>query len=279
MTRALVTLAIVLAAMHAIAAVPISADEDVSPYYDVEIVVLADGSLVEQAIISGPPQPPYGGGRPAIARPESNVPLGVKALPVPAYGWTFGCSATSAAMIAAYYDRTAFPNLYTGPTDDGVIPMVSSAWPRWTDGEPFTYDQCPLAASRLGLDGRAQRGSIDDYWVAYASAANDPYIAGGWTEHAFSDAIGDYMRTSQSAYANKDGSTAFYNWTSSTDPMTCADMAANGITRDGTYGRKLFYEARGYMVTDCYNQKISATGGGFTFAMYKSEIDGAGLCC
>ena len=38
----------------------------------------------------------------------------------------------------------------------------------------------------------------------------DPYIAGGWTQHTLGDAIGDYMKTSQSAYGNVDGSTAFY---------------------------------------------------------------------
>ena len=43
---------------------------------------------------------------------------------------------------------------------------------------------------------------------------------------------------------------------------------------DGTYGRKLFYEARGYTVTDCYNQKTDNTiTGGFSFAQYKAEID------
>ena len=44
-------------------------------------------------------------------------------------------------------------------------------------------------------------------------------------------------------------------------------------TRDGTYGRKLFYQARGYTVTDCYNQKTDNNGGGFTFAMFKAEIN------
>jgi subtilase family serine protease len=42
---------------------------------------------------------------------------------------------------------------------------------------------------------------------------------------------------------------------------------------DGTYGRKLFYEKKGYRVTDCYNQKTDNNGGGFTFAKYKAEID------
>jgi len=83
------------------------------------------------------------------------------------------------------------------------------------------------------------------------------------------------MKTSQSAFGNIDGSTTFYNWASSASPLTCGDMATNGIdTQDGTYGRKLFYEARGYTVTDCYNQKTDNTiAGGFSFAQYKAEID------
>ena len=52
-------------------------------------------------------------------------------------------------------------------------------------------------------------------------------------------------------------------------------MVSYGIdTVDGTYGRKLFYEARGYTVTDCYNQSTdNIITGGFSFAQYKSEID------
>jgi hypothetical protein len=83
------------------------------------------------------------------------------------------------------------------------------------------------------------------------------------------------MKTSQSAYGNVDGSTAFYNWTSSPTPLTCADMVSYGIAdEDGTYGRKLFYEARGYTVTDCYSQKTDNTvSGGYSFAQYKASID------
>ncbi len=176
-------------------------------------------------------------------------------------------------MIAAYYDRNGYPNLYTGPTNGGLMPVDSSTWGYWKDGHGDSYAQCPVTASRNGLDGRSTRGSIDDYWVAYGSADKDPYITKGWTQHTFGDAIGDYMRTSQSAYNNSDGATAFYTWNDSSNPLTCADMLANNITQDGTYGRKLFYEARGYTVTDCYNQKTDNNKGAFTFAKYKAEID------
>jgi len=56
--------------------------------------------------------------------------------------------------------------------------------------------------------------------------------------------------------------------------LTCADMESNDWDHlDGTYGRKLFYEARGYTVTDCYNQKTDNNGGGFTLNNFKAEID------
>jgi hypothetical protein len=58
--------------------------------------------------------------------------------------------------------------------------------------------------------------------------------------------------------------------------MTCADMAAYGIAdEDGTYGRELFYEARGYSVTDCYNQKTDNTiTGGYSSVNSKAQIAG-----
>ncbi|MBP7205721.1 MAG: hypothetical protein KBA54_04305, partial [Candidatus Cloacimonetes bacterium] len=56
---------------------------------------------------------------------------------VPAFDWCYGCSATSAAMIAGYYDRTSHSNVYAGPTGGGVMPLNNSSW---GSGE------CPLSA-------------------------------------------------------------------------------------------------------------------------------------
>jgi hypothetical protein len=82
------------------------------------------------------------------------------------------------------------------------------------------------------------------------------------------------MKTSQSNYDNPDGQTYFY-WGPGGKPLTCAQMEANGISQqDGSYGLKLFYEARGYTVADCYSQLTdNVTTGGFTFAQYKAQID------
>ena len=72
------------------------------------------------------------------------------------------------------------------------------------------------------------------------------------------------------AYNNLDGETHFYNyWQNevySHEKLTCAYMEDQGIGQyDGTYGRKLFYEERGYTVTECYNQYIDTVeAGGFS---------------
>lgn len=238
--------------------------------------MVGEGEFVAQSIINGPPTPPsgYDFERKSVTLPQSNSIQGANSLTVPAYDWFFGCSATSGAMIAAYYDRNGYPNMYTGPTNGGVMPMDSSIWPDWIDSFGGIYEQNPLTASRNGLDGRVTRGSIDDYWIRYGLSASDPYITYGWTPHTWGDAIGDFMKTSQSGYSNSDGSTTFYTWIYSATPLTCRDMETYGIhTEDGTYGRKLFYESKGYTVTDCYNQKTDNNSGGFTYAKYKTEID------
>ncbi len=63
--------------------------------------------------------------------------------------------------------------------------------------------------------------------------------------------------------------------------VTCHDleMASVGDGRkasevDATYGRKLFYEARGYSVTDCFSQATdNYSVGGFSLADFRAEID------
>ncbi len=246
--------------------------EVISPYYSIEHLTTPDGTQLSGSIITGPPRPlpEYEAEREASM--TAIEPQGTLAN-FPSYDWVFGCSAVSGAMIAAWYDRGSYPNFYTGPTNGGVMPLTDTSWATWSDGS-VTYPNNPLIASHNGVDGRVIKGSIDDYWISYGNAANDPYITGGWPQHAWGDAIGDYMKTSQSAYNNTDGSTTFYTWTSLPSQLTCADMVSNSIhTKDGTYGRKLFYEARGYTVTDCYNQKTDNNSGGFTLANFQAEID------
>jgi hypothetical protein len=244
-----------------------------TPYFTVNQWTMEGMPPLDEIIINGPPTPPEGFEAQRTAVDPDKANASAVTLTTPAYNWVFGCSSVSAAMIAAYYDRNGYPNIYTGPTNGGVMPLDNSSWPTWSDGFK-TYPNLPLAASHQGVDGRTSRGSIDDYWVKYDSTSNDPYITGGWTQHAWGDALGDYMKTSQSAYSNSDGATTFWNYTSSSAKLTCALLESKGHTDDGTYGRKLFYEAKGYTVTDCYNQKTdNKVAGGFSFSQYKAEID------
>jgi hypothetical protein len=251
----------------------VAAQDTSNPYFSVETVTLGDGSKLERMIIAGPPKPPQGY---ELERPAAAMLAGDVLLPVPAYTWVFGCSAVSASMIAAYWDRNGFPNIYTGPTNGGVMPMDNSVWPTWVDVNASSYPGNPLTASRNGLDGRSARGSIDDYWVYYNSSVTanpDPYITNGWAQHTWGDAVGDYMWTSQSTQGNTDGATSFWGYTDATK-LFCASMETG--YDDGTVGRKHFYEARGYTIpaTECYNQKTdNKAPGGFSFAQYQAKID------
>jgi len=249
--------------------------EEVNPYFSIKHRTLQDGTQLSGYVIHGPPSPipAYEAERLASLKPAT---AGVILPDFPSFDWVFGCSAVSGAMIAGYYDRGAYPNMYTGPANGGIMPLTDTGWPTWSDGyDP--YPNNPLIASHLGVDGLATKGSIDDYWIQYDSTDDDPYITGGWVQHTWGTAIGDFMKTSQSAapYFNTDGSTTFYNRTTSGDPLTCTEMVDDGVAvEDGTYGRKLFYEARGYTVTDCYNQNTDNNfAGGFSLADFQAQIN------
>ncbi len=225
-----------------------------------------NGAGIDEVVIDGPPTPPLGYTRPIVGPPESML-AAASLSDVPAFDWSYGCSATSGAMIAGYYDRTGHANMYAGPTNGGVMPLDNSAW---------GAGECPLSATHNGYDGRTILGHVDDYWIAYGSPLPDPFITGGWTEHTYGDCTGDYMKTNQSNFSNSDGSTRFWFYTSGA-PFHWYQMEAGGYhTDDGGYGVKLFYESRGYTVSDMYNQYILGYGSptqGFTYDQYKAEID------
>lgn len=212
--------------------------------------------------IAGKPPSNY---RAPIAQPTDNS---IYLNNVPAFDWSFGCSATSAAMFAGYYDNMGFSNMYTGPTNGGVMPMNNSSWGTVViNGE--TRSQCPLSATRKNVDGRTTNGHVDDYWIKYESPDPDPYITGGWTQHDYGDCTGDYMKTNQSEFDLTDGSTRFYSWNGGA-PYSGTDED------DGCYGFSLFIESRGYTVTAYYNQLIQGYNGntqGFTFTQFQQAID------
>ncbi len=233
------------------------------------------GKTVDMVVAPSCPTPPKGVVRQVAKAPEPNIAMGVNSIPnVPALTWCFGCAATSAAMLFGHYDNAGYPNMYTGPTNGGVFPMNNDTyWPTVViNGE--TLHQCPLSATRNGLDERTTRGHVDDYWVKNGDSGPDPYITNGWIEHTPGDCTGDFMGTSQSKFNNSDGSTCFYLYP---DGSPCYDFTGGRpYCRDGGHGLKLFVESRGYTVQTVYNQYIYGYNGltqGFTFSDFKREID------
>jgi hypothetical protein len=191
---------------------------------------------------------------------------------VPAFDWSYGCSATSAAMLFGYYDRTGYSNIYTGPTNGGVCPLDNSVWGH-TTYPSVTCGECPINATHQGIDGRATTGHVDDYWIDLDATGPDPYV-GHWAEHT-PDCAGDYMGTNQWKYSNTDGSTSFY-WYTSGNPLYDYTGCEPG-DRDGCHGMRLFAESRGYTVLTNFTQMIKGQGSnpdlGFTFADFQAEID------
>jgi hypothetical protein len=197
---------------------------------------------------------------------------------VPAFDWSYGCSATSAAMLFGYYDRTGCSNMYAGPTNGGVCPLDNSVWGHTVWPSNVTCGECPLSATHNGTDGRAITGHVDDYWIDYGQTGPDPWV-GNWTEHT-ADCTGDYMGTNQWKYgdpiwANTDGSTLFF-WDDSGARLY--DYTGDEPTyRDGCHGMRLFAESRGYAVLENFTQLIRGQGSnqnkGFTFADFQAEID------
>jgi len=259
---------------------PVSIDvTQVTPYF-AKGAAMIGGEIVGKVVISGPPERPVGY---EVQSAEVPVPVEEGAVNVlsgiPAFNWCFGCSATSAAMIAGYFDRVGYWNMYAGPTNGGVMPLDNSSWSDWVDGCLATRHRCPLSATQNGLDGRASNGHVDDYWICYGSGGPDPFV-GNWTEHTLGDCTGDYMRTNQASapYNNNDGSTSFYYY-----PSGAKYTTAN--VDDGGYGFQLFYQSRGYTVVDRYNRILlgydwdgsgttyGPAANGAVFADYKAEID------
>ena len=222
-----------------------------------------DGKEMDEVIVPGRPPEYYRA--PEVVILKSNAAAGIQLLSnVPAFDYSYGCSATSAAMMFGYYDNIGYPNLYTGPANGGVCPMTNAVW---GSGE------CPLSATHKGIDGRLTRGHVDDYWIAYGSTATDPYI-GNWTEHTQGECAGDFMGTNQSLKSNFDGSTTF-TYYSHGSPLYDY-IPADTSRLDGCHGMRLFFESRGYTVSSNYSQYIYGYNGnteGFTFENYKQEID------
>ena len=236
--------------------------ETENPYL-VGTFVDEQGRQIDEIIVPGRPPEIKA---PVATVPEPNPAMGINTLSnVPAFDWSYGCSATSAAMMAGYYDNHNYNNMYAGPTNGGVCPMNNSVW---GSGE------CPLSATHQGYDGLGEKGHVDDYWYDYGSTI-DPYY-GNWAEHTYANCTADYMGTNQyHNWNNTDGSTKFYMYTNG-DPLYDYSGCEPG-QRDGCHGLRLFAESRGYTVITNYSQYIKGQGTdpnkGFNFSDFQSEID------
>jgi hypothetical protein len=247
-----------------------SASAETENPYLVETFVDEEGKQIDVIIVPGRPPEIKAD---VAAVPETDVRAEGSTLgEVPAFDWSYGCSATSAAMLFGYYDRTGYSNMYTGTTNGGVCPLDNSVWGPGIGGSD---GECPLSATHEGIDGRATRGHVDDYWIAYGSTEQDPWITNGWVEHIHEECTGDFMGTNQSSFGNSDGSTTFGYYTDGS-PWVNPDLSSIG-RRDGCQGMKLFAESRGYSVVTNFNQLIQGRGTnpnlGFTFDDYMAEID------
>jgi hypothetical protein len=257
----------------------------VNPYFSKQKMALPSGEQIEEITINGPPKPPPGFVRAKVSRAATDREAGVNVVnDVPAFSWSFGCSATSAAMIAGYYDRNGYPDMYTGPANNGVMPLDNDAyWSTWTDSCSETRNRCPLSATQKGLDGRTTRGHVDDYWICYNEGGPDPFVSNGWPEHEPEDCLADFMGTNQASdpINNTDGSTTFYYYESG-GKLTADDLFNAGpeyYEKSGLCGIQEFYESRGYAVEKAYNQYIypnpvyTEITQGFTFDDYKAQIN------
>ena len=91
-------------------------------YYTVENQLTAKGLILQRITIAGPPNPPLGLGSTASHLSEIDAAATVQ-LSVPYSDWAFGCSATSAAMIAGYYDQNDYP-CAASPETGILAPML-----------------------------------------------------------------------------------------------------------------------------------------------------------
>ncbi|MCD4796659.1 MAG: C39 family peptidase, partial [Candidatus Cloacimonetes bacterium] len=247
----------------------ILAVERIDSKYIIRTFIDEEGNSIDEIIVPG--RPPEHHREPVVKLPDPATSDAINILSnVPAFDWCYGCSATSAAMIAGYYDNGSYSNMYTGPANGGVVPMNNSTW---GSGE------CPLSATHQGYDGLTVKGHADDYWSDYGSTV-DPYY-GNWTEHGYEDCTADYMGTNQyQNWQNTDGSTTFYYYSNGASLYDYT--ACEPAQKDGCHGFKQFIESRGYNIFhdglnyQNYSQYIYGYNGntlGFTYDQFKTEID------
>ena len=115
-------------------------------------IYYVNGDTIVEVTVPGSPPPDV---LMPVSSPERSAVLLSN---VPAFNWCYGCSATSGAIMAGYYDNNSYPDMYTGPANGGVAPMNNNIW---------GYGECPLSATHQGYDGLTERGRVDDFWISF----------------------------------------------------------------------------------------------------------------
>jgi len=247
---------------------------------------LPSNDKIEMMLINSPPTPPVDV-RHTIANVGHLTASTVILNDVPTSEWTYGCTATSAGMLFGYYDRTGYPNMYTGSTNGGVCPLTDLGQGFPGDPQYPISGSCYIIATENGLDGISSAAHVDDYWISYGSAGPDPW-EGNWPEHTWGLCTADFLGTNQwkwdySSYPSIDGNVdhnvdgATTVWTAS-DGSKLYDWYPEAVygtpTTSCCHGLRLFAESRGYSVDTNYNQLTdNQHPSGFTFAEFQSEIN------
>jgi hypothetical protein len=121
MARIAIILALLISSVAAVLGSVNSAVGETQSLYVAGTFVDNQGrEIVEITVAGRPPEI-----KAAVANvPAPNTQMGTNSLSnVPAFDWSYGCSATSAAMLFGYYDQqTGYSNMYAGSTNGGVCP-------------------------------------------------------------------------------------------------------------------------------------------------------------
>jgi len=197
---------------------------------------------------------------------------------VPDYAWHAGCFGTATGNLIGYWDRHGLPNLYTGPTNDGLAPL---------DSFGSHHGILALWSSQAGLDGRPdnQPGHFDDYYTEYEDTGRDPFQTAGRSEH-FPDCTGDFIGLSQRKWSDLGGECSgnidgyafnFFARDGSRETSVSPTDTGGLPTPDIQSGLRNFTRTRGYS-SDTFSQLADfnpdkPAGRGFTFAELKAEID------
>lgn len=251
-------------------------------------------SKIEYGILNSPPVPPIDTintivNRQTLGITDSEVIL----FNVPTSKWTYGCGPTAAGMVMGYYDRAGFPDMYTGPCNNGVCPLTNlGQGTKSRDSDYPVPGSCYIIATEKGLDGVYDHAHVDDYWVSYGDDRPDPWEDDpndpddySWPEHEWELCLADFMGTNQWKWdsdgdkendCNTDGSTMFWYYEDGSKLYGYGSPRSWGLPSTSTaHGIKLFAESRGYIVDEIYNQLTDAYygNGGFTYNEFKNEIN------